>query len=150
MWFRAVANWIFNCFVLSEFSTKGKKQSDLHANEDVLVADKLLHFNILINSPTYLFAWKKTNCDVWFKWKWLVWLRREISIGSIDPNCNDIDLIFSDKQLFKNAYEKVRKSILKNDEKSAKQIIAVLKKDQRHAINFAPDEEDTLLYLYVK
>lgn len=56
----------------------------------------------------------------------------------------------SDKQLFKNAYEKVKKSILKNDEKSAKQIIAVLKKDQRHAINYAPDEEDTLLYLYVK
>lgn len=41
------------------------------------------------------------------------------------------------------------KSIWKNDEKSAKQIIAVLKKDQRHAINFAPDNEDTLLYLYV-
>lgn len=56
----------------------------------------------------------------------------------------------SDKQLFKIAYEKVKKSILKNDEKSAKQIIAVLKKDQRHAINYAPDEEDTLLYLYVK
>lgn len=68
---------------------------------------------------------------------------------SVHTNCNDIDLVFSDKQLFKNAYEKVRKSILKNDEKSAKQIIAVLKKDQRHAINFAPNEEDTLLYLYV-
>lgn len=70
----------------------------------------------------------------------------------IVPNvhCNAILVsIISDKQLFKNAYVKVKKSILKNDEKSAKQIIAVLKKDQRHAINFAPDEEDTLLYLYV-
>lgn len=55
----------------------------------------------------------------------------------------------SDKQLFKIAYEKVKKSILKNDEKSAKQVIAVLKKDQRQAINYAPEEEDTLLYLYV-
>lgn len=65
-------------------------------------------------------------------------------------NHNDIfDSTISDKKLFKNAYEKVKKFILKNDEKSAKQIIAVLKKDQRHAINFAPNEEDTLLYLYV-
>lgn len=63
-------------------------------------------------------------------------------------NHND-HLTISDKKLFKNAYEKVKKFILKNDEKSAKQIIAVLKKDQRHAINFAPNEEDTLLYLYV-
>lgn len=66
-------------------------------------------------------------------------------------NCNLIPVpTISDKQLFKIAYEKVKKSILKNDEKSAKQIIAVLKKDQRHAIHYAPDEEDTLLYLYVK
>lgn len=75
---------------------------------------------------------------------WLTRVKPQSSVHQIDVFLN---VKFADKKLFKNAYAKVKKAISTNDAKSAKQIIAVLKKDQRHAINFAPNDEDTLLYL---